>query len=276
MPNWQRIKVLVTVTAYPSLSLRSGESVCVAGIRLDTSEPAWVRLYPMDLRGSSAAVRIRKWDVIEVDVTPALDDHRTESRKPRMDTIEVVGHLGTDKGWAVRRSFVEPLILPTYAKHLAAAAGPARPSLAAVRFGELLALEVEKRAPADLEKLQTKAEAIANRLSLFDDALPDPAEPIPWSWYVTVKWPDEGTSHRLKLIDWEICQQWRRERHKRADAHAYILEHWRSRVFGEKSDVTLFLGNQHRFQDQWLLLGVFWPPKRSEVDDGQAELGFEL
>jgi len=34
--------VLVTVLAYPSVSTKCGEAVCVAGIRLDTPQPSYV------------------------------------------------------------------------------------------------------------------------------------------------------------------------------------------------------------------------------------------
>ncbi len=52
------------------------------------------------------------------------------------------------------------------------------------------------------------------------------------------------------------------------------MDHWRHDVFDESRDVTLFLGNLHRFQDQWMILGVFWPPL--EVKDGPRQLGLEL
>jgi hypothetical protein len=44
------MRVLVTVKAYPGLSTRRGETVCVAGVRVDTDAPEWVRLYPVAFR----------------------------------------------------------------------------------------------------------------------------------------------------------------------------------------------------------------------------------
>jgi hypothetical protein len=40
----QKEKILITVKAYPTLSGKYGELVCIAGIREDGS---WVRIYPM-------------------------------------------------------------------------------------------------------------------------------------------------------------------------------------------------------------------------------------
>lgn len=41
-------KVLITVKSYPSPSRRYGETVCVAGVDLDSGR--WVRLYPIPFR----------------------------------------------------------------------------------------------------------------------------------------------------------------------------------------------------------------------------------
>jgi hypothetical protein len=43
----EQATVLVTVKAYPGLSVRRGETVCVAGVRIDGGPPRWMRLYPV-------------------------------------------------------------------------------------------------------------------------------------------------------------------------------------------------------------------------------------
>ena len=43
--NGEVKNVLVTVKAYPNLSRKYGETVCVAGIDLDSKQ--WIRLYPI-------------------------------------------------------------------------------------------------------------------------------------------------------------------------------------------------------------------------------------
>jgi hypothetical protein len=47
----ESMRLLVTVKAYPQPSKRYGETVCVAGVRIDTDIPSWVRLYPVAYRG---------------------------------------------------------------------------------------------------------------------------------------------------------------------------------------------------------------------------------
>ena len=42
--------MLVTVKAYPAISGKYGEVVCIAGVRIDTPKPEWARLYPVPFR----------------------------------------------------------------------------------------------------------------------------------------------------------------------------------------------------------------------------------
>jgi hypothetical protein len=44
------MELLITVKAYPSVSIRYGEAVCVAGVRLDTSTAVWGCLFPVAFR----------------------------------------------------------------------------------------------------------------------------------------------------------------------------------------------------------------------------------
>ena len=62
MSDWEVMEVLVTVKAYPSVSGTYGEAVCVAGVRLDTPTPHFVRFFPVgyrDLCRSSASTSTR-------------------------------------------------------------------------------------------------------------------------------------------------------------------------------------------------------------------------
>jgi len=106
----QTIEMVVTVKAYPSISTRYGETVCVAGVRTDTREPEWVRLYPVQYRDLDYARRFSKYQRLTLDVLEA-SDARPESLKPVIDTIELGGTLNTADGWAERRGLVEPLMI---------------------------------------------------------------------------------------------------------------------------------------------------------------------
>jgi hypothetical protein len=106
----QTVRLVVTVKAYPTASVKYGETVCDAGIRTDTERPEWVRLYPVEFRDLPFDQQFKKWSEIELTVRPSSDS-RPESRRPDTSTIRVVRQLDTRNGWAQRRPLVEPLIV---------------------------------------------------------------------------------------------------------------------------------------------------------------------
>ena len=94
------MRMLVTVKAAPNPSERYGETVCVAGLRLDLDNPGWVRLYPINFRELENDSRFRKYDVVSVTARPNPGDPRAESWRPQMDTL--TGRHISRPGTAVR------------------------------------------------------------------------------------------------------------------------------------------------------------------------------
>lgn len=70
------MRVLVTVKAAPNPSAASGETVCVAGLRLDLGHEGWVRLYPINFRFIEQNHTFRKYDVLSLHATPANEGRR--------------------------------------------------------------------------------------------------------------------------------------------------------------------------------------------------------
>src|SRR5690349_3010012 len=104
------MKVLVTVKAYPGLSVRRGETVCVAGIRLDADRPAWVRLYPVQFRELPFAQQFKKYQHLELRARKSSDP-RPESFAPNLDSLvlgDVVTTVG-DRTWSKRWEHVDAL-----------------------------------------------------------------------------------------------------------------------------------------------------------------------
>lgn len=102
------IDVLILVKAYPQPSTKYAESVCVAGLRVDTPGLEWVRLYPVQFRLLPREKQFGKYDIIRVRVRrPTSGDARRESFTPVLDSIEKIDHLDSKQGWARRVSYVE-------------------------------------------------------------------------------------------------------------------------------------------------------------------------
>ena len=79
--DFEDVEVVVSVMAYPSISIRDGEVVCVAGFPGDwrLRQPDWVRLFPFRVRDVPDDLRVRKWDVIRLRARRSINDHRPES-----------------------------------------------------------------------------------------------------------------------------------------------------------------------------------------------------
>lgn len=70
----QTVEMLVTVKAYPVVSQRYREAVCVAGVRTDTKTPEWVRLFPVCFRDLPEDRQFTKYQHIRLQtLTPKAD-----------------------------------------------------------------------------------------------------------------------------------------------------------------------------------------------------------
>ncbi|WP_146086504.1 hypothetical protein [Rathayibacter sp. AY1D1] len=113
----ERARVLITVKASPEPSKTYGDTVCVAGVRLnEDGTGSWVRIYPVAFRHLDSAQQFKKFEVIEVDLTRSSKDARTESYRPNWETLSrSVDWSGKYKTHdpAARGPVLEKLVGPT-------------------------------------------------------------------------------------------------------------------------------------------------------------------
>jgi hypothetical protein len=101
----ETIRMVVAVKAYPVLSTKYHEAVCIAGVRTDSLfEARWVRLFPVQFRDLPQEKQFDKWDEIEVTASKHSGDSRPESYRPNVETIRVLGRLSTTQNWKARRA----------------------------------------------------------------------------------------------------------------------------------------------------------------------------
>jgi hypothetical protein len=253
----QTLRILVTVKAYPAIGKKHGEAICVAGI--DTERSRWIRLFPVPFRDMPFDQRFRKFDVIELQATKAADP-RPESYQPNVDTIEVVDHVPSTKP-EERRRFVAPLMRSSMCEirrdreEDGRSLGVFQPSCPP----ELLI--VEDRSPWEPDK-----QMIVDQPSML---LPGKKglEKIPFRFVYRYRCGGEPScgGHEQSIVDWEIAEAFRRWRaqHGEQQALELIRAKWTDQLWAQERDTALFTGNQFRNPDGFLILGVFWPPKRS-------------
>ena len=91
-------EVMITVKTYPNPSETYGETVCVAGVRLDRGDREWVRLYPVKFRNADFDSQFKKYEIIRVNGTyHQANDNRPESFRPRQDELEHVEWLDAEQ-----------------------------------------------------------------------------------------------------------------------------------------------------------------------------------
>lgn len=249
-------RVLITVKAYPNPSKKYGETVCCAGIDLDTLE--WVRLYPIPFRDLDSSQRFQKYTVVQVKCWKAHDDHRVESYKIDSDSIQKLSYLDTKQKWQARKKIVLPSVSPSFCDIL-------EETVKKKSLGTFKPSNVNFSWKKSTLENEGKRQACYAQLSFFDTKK-KAIEQIPFDFYYHFKCyntPD-CPGHQLPIVDWEIGQAYRNWRYK-YKPQSYLLQKIKQRWLGlmcsEKNDVYFYVGNMKRFRDHFMVLGVFYPQK---------------
>ncbi|MDO9556153.1 MAG: hypothetical protein Q7J82_01015 [Coriobacteriia bacterium] len=256
-----RKRVLVTVKTYPNPSTKYKETVCTAGIDLDTGR--FVRLYPVRFRHLSYASQFKKWDILEFDAFHKSSDVRGDTWTPQGDFV-TMGHIDTGPGrppnWAKRNAVILPLT--STIEDLEIRARDRSCSLGVVKVHAPARLRVVS-SPG--EWTQKQSLAIAQE-GLFDEKC-RPLERVPVKFMYEFRCHGSCKGHRVQLFDWEVYALYRRQLDKRGDAVAAaqdVEQHFNVQLGTETHDLHLFVGTHFEHQDQFSAIGVYYPPLRTQ------------
>jgi hypothetical protein len=250
-----QMRVLVTVKAAPNPSVSYGETVCVAGLRLDLGHEGWVRLYPINFRFIEESHTFKKYDVVTLHAVPASEGRR-ESWKPRIDTLQSVAHLD---GWDRRMPVLGPFAHDTMCELNANSRGGRSLGLVKARVSKL----VLTRHPGWTRDEQQKIDAYINQPELFDLGKPKTALEAP-RFRGTYHWHCPAPAcrgHEQGLLDWEFTAFQRRLPPDDADAMAAIQQRWFNEVCSPNRDVYFYVGNQAKRHQTFSVLGIVWPKR---------------
>lgn len=258
--RFEKKRILITVKAYPNPSTKYGETVCCAGVELNNSQ--LVRLYPIPFRDLENEKKFKKYSIIEVDCSLPPDDRRPESFRVNSDTIKVIDWINTEKSkWEKRKSIVLKLPIKSMCK-VYKDAEDRDLSLGFIK-PENISFGWTKQSISN----QKAREACYAQLSFFDKKK-NAIEKIPFNFYYKFKClgvPD-CSGHKLSIIDWEIGQayrDWRLKYQKKEILLEKIQQQWLSIVNTTNKDVYFYVGNMKRFRKTFMVLGVFYPPKKN-------------
>ncbi len=247
--------ILITVKAPPNPSKKYQETNCCVGI--DLANGQFIRLYPIPFRLLQDSQKFPKYSIIQVKCQKPVRDKRVESYKVDQDSIKVLEHLGTANKWAKRKSIVLPADNLSFCQIL-------REVKDKKSLGLFKPFNVEfeiKKSTKSTDKKYTNA---YGQYWLFDKKL-RPLEKIPFDFYYKFKCLQEKecSGHILKIHDWELVASYRTWRYRYREQKVLlekITQKWLE-ISGPKKDVYFYVGNMWQHPKQFLVLGVFYPPK---------------
>lgn len=268
-------RILILAKTYPSPSAQYVETSCVAGI---SDQGAMRRLYPVPFRMIEEGSQFRKWQWISVRIEKANKDHRPESHKLYVDTIACGDVMDTKKEWAARRGWLGKIPSFDDFETIAATCQEDGLSLALLRPKRVIALEILKARNADwtdVEKEKLMRQQMQGELFSEVEARRQVKDlrKIPFDFYYRyVCDTAAGEQERVhKIVDWEVgALYWNCQR-----SHGPGWEKpFRAKLEGELAgkDLMFLMGNQHRFQGQWLIISLVYPPKQMLLEARQGLL----
>lgn len=264
-PGDESVEVLVTVKTYPNPSDSYGETVCVAGVRIDGATPEWIRLYPVKFRSEEFDRQFKKYEIIRVAGTyRKVSDNRPESFKPRQDQLTHIDVVDTGRKWRRRKQLLGDLVGARTMCELVRANPPGGMATPSESLGLIKPVDVETSVVAGDPWTPTERAKIekASAPDLFGSSL-RPLEPAPFA--VRYKYRCETKTcrgHDQKVLDWEAGQAGRRwiAEHGSARAREMMLDNWQAMMLSADRDVHFYVGNQARRRQSFSVLGVWYPP----------------
>lgn len=260
-------KVLVTVKTYPTPSERHIETVCVAGVRLDTPEPEWIRLYPIPFRVAAfKGYQFKKYQIIDIPIRPrGGHDVRPESFQPRHDKIELGDVIDSKGNWRKRKELLGDLIGQTTSCELLHVNRATTWNLPAPSLGLVKPRDVRLSITAGTpwtDRQRAKAErAVMPDLFTTEAQIHNALEPTPYQLKVKYKcMSEECNTHTQSIIDWEVgsaAYNWRRY-YPEDEISDRLHEKWLG-MMDESKDLHFFIGNQHQHRESFSILGTWYP-----------------
>ena len=270
-------KILILAKTYPSPSAQYVETSCVAGISQDG---VMLRLYPVPFRMIEEGQQFKKWQWIDVRVEKANKDHRPESHKLYVDTIACGDVIDTKKEWSSLWQWLEKI--PAFDSVDAIDAGRLNDglSIALLRPKRLLGLDITKARNQEWteeEKEKLMREQMQGDLFSEAEAKRQVKElrkvPFDFHYRYVCDTPEGEKEHKHKIVDWEAgALFWNCRRDHGVGWEAPFRAKLEGQLGGK--DLMFLMGNQHRFQDQWLIISLVYPPKRKPAPVLQSSFDF--
>jgi hypothetical protein len=259
--GWSTKRVLITVRTYPVPAHHGIEVSCTAGV---TRDGDWIRLFPIPYRFLAPDQRFIKYQWIDVQVTRPRTDQRSESFTLRIDTIQRRETIGTANNWQERKDIIFPLRRNSLCE-IAAARQNGGATLGIFKPATISRLRITPAKPPNW----TPQEEILLRQQLlgFETTPRTPLEKIPLEFRYEFRCAEPSCrGHRMMCTDWEMGESYRRWRDQYGDRWEAAFRQKYEREMIDKKETHFYVGNIHQHPGNWLIVGLFYPPKPAMGD----------
>jgi hypothetical protein len=271
----RQARILILCKTYPSPSGKHVETSCVAGVE---SNGSLIRLFPVPFRLVSDDKQFKKWQWITARIEKASNDHRPESHKLFVDTINCdADPLPTKDGWKARREVLAHLPVFNDFATLEEARASGGITLGLLRPSRIVALDI---APSDnpewTQEERDKLVQNERQGGLFDDADAKRIAtlrkvPFDFHYRYACDLGNETKEYRHKIADWEAGALYWTCRRSHGDAWEAPFR----AMLGERlpaADLMFLMGTIHRFPNQWLIVSLIYPPRPPSVPPRQGSV----
>jgi hypothetical protein len=252
---WVERKVCIVVKTYPTPARNGVEVSCTAAV---TDDAQWIRLFPVPFRFLDQDKRFKKYQWVSMKVRRSSDP-RPESFNIDPDSITLLGSepISTKKNWAERKSLVLPLISKSYCSLKATRDRDGHPTLGLFRPRSIHELVIEKISAVWSAEEQAKL----NQKDLFDLGPAQQLEKIPFKFSYRFDCDKaECPGHTFMCSDWEMAQAYRSWRAKYgANWEAEFRKKFETEM--KEKDTHFYIGTIHQHPANWIIVGLFYPPK---------------
>jgi len=267
--------ILVLAKTYPSPSAQYVETSCIAGV---SEDGLMRRLFPVPFRLLQDGQQFKKWQWIAARVKKTANDHRPESHRIYVDTIQRGTVIDTRAAWGQRRlwlnktpSFADFALLEQARK----VSGTSLALLGPVQLVDLNIIPAKQPQWTDNERAKLIQAQMQEGLFSEDEAQSQiiTLRKLPFDFYYQYLCitPEGAAQYRHKIVDWEVgALFWNCRKNYGSDwmvpFRAKLLQDMKHK------ELSFLMGNIHRFPHQWLIISLFYPPKPVPVEQPQLPL----
>lgn len=251
--GWVRKRVFITVRTYPTPSWSSIEVSCTAGI---DQEGHWIRLFPVPYRRLTPDKRFTKYQYIDVDVIKA-DDPRPESYKPNIESINVVPK-SKKVTWEQRKAVINPLLAKSMCCLQRKRDLNKEPTLGFIKPTSIISFRIDPTIPTWTENELARL----RQLPMFGDLPKTELQKLPFDFSYEFRCDDPDChGHKMKCTDWELgASYWAWIRKYGSNWEQKFKQMYETEMILGR-DTHFFVGTLSTHPSEWIIIGLFYPPK---------------